>query len=599
MATAVHVPDIGDFADVDVIEVLVNPGDTVALNDPLITLESDKAAMEVPSPLAGTVQELSVRVGDKVSEGSLIAMLEPQGDAASQTAPEASTAGLAHAGAEGGVAASAAAQPETADTERTGTANEVVRVPDLGEFANVPVIELMVAEGDMVDAEQPLITIESDKAAMEVPAPRRGRVSQLLLAVGDAVSTGTPILRLEPLEDTVVPVPVVAPAPSTPSSGPSTAPPDRMHSGGSATAEGRATTPSAASGVGDLPGETGPSLPRDMPEEPIGIPREPPTPPAPLELVSFAEVHASPSVRRFARELGVDLTKVEGTGRKGRISMDDVRGFVKRAMQTAQARADAPASAAEARLGEGERGIPPIPDVDASAFGPTEVQPLNRIKRLTGENLFRNWVNIPHVTYQDEADITELEAFRKSMKAEAEARGVRLTAMVFILKALVQCLREFPQFNASLDASGENLILKRYFHIGVAVDTPAGLVVPVVRDVDQLGLFDLAEALKTMSTKARERKLKTEDIQGGCITVSNLGGIGGTVFTPIINAPEVAILGLTRGQMRPVWNGSEFAPRLMQPLALSFDHRVIDGAEAARFIARLGWLLGDIRRLLV
>lgn len=415
-----------------------------------------------------------------------------------------------------------------------------VRVPDIGNFVNVDVIEVFVKPGDRVHADQSLITLESDKATVEIPAPADGVVRELLVKVGDKVSTGSPVLTLEVEADAARTVTASPPPPAAPQPAPPATPP-----------------PAAASAPG----------------------------PMPTALSSFAQVHASPSVRHFARELGVDLSKVRGTGPKERILKEDVQAYVKGALAR-------PAAA-------GGGALPPPPEVDFSRFGPVETQALSRVKKLSGPHLHRSWVGIPHVTQHDLADITELEAFRKAMAEEARAQGVRLTLLAFVMKASVAALQQFPEFNASLAADGQSLILKRYYHLGCAVDTPEGLVVPVIRNVDQKSVLQLAGELAALSAKARDRKLAPDDIQGGCFSISSLGGIGGTAFTPIINAPEVAILGISKSAMQPVFRDGAFVPRLMLPLSLSYDHRVIDGAAAARFTTLLGSLLGDLRRLVL
>jgi len=526
----IRVPDIGDFNDVEVIEVLVAVGDTVTEEQSLITLESDKASLEVPAPRAGRVIELMLAIGDRVSEGAPLLVLEVDEAPAESSAPEPVVAPVAES------AASAPASSSVA-TE--------IHVPDIGDFDDVEVIEVLVAVGDTVVEEQSLITLESDKASLEVPAPRAGRVIELRLAIGDRVSEGALILLLEPAGAAVA-------APAAPPAEATTA----------------AVTPA--------PAEPARAVPRDAPL---------PT----VEKQGFRRAHASPGVRRFARELGADLGRIDGSGPKGRVLKEDVKSWVKKTL-SAGAPAVGPASGA---------GIPPIPEVDFSQFGDIERVDLPRIKRLTGPHLLRAWLNLPMVTHHDEADITEMEAFRKSLKAEAEQRGVRVTALVFIMKAVVDALRAHPQFNAALSVDGQQLIYKKYFNVGIAVDTPNGLVVPVIRGVDGKSLFDLSAELAELSGKARDGKLGPTDMQGGCISISSLGGIGGTAFSPIVNAPEVAILGVTRSRMQPVWDGSAFIPRLMLPLDLTYDHRVIDGAAAARFCARLCQTLGDIRRLLL
>ena len=432
-----------------------------------------------------------------------------------------------------------------------------VDVPDIGDFKDVEIIEVLVSVGDEVSPEDPLITLESDKASMEIPSPRGGVVRGLKVKVGDRVSEGDAILELE----------TAAAARGAAAAGPP------------ATTAGESPADAAAS-RGARPE---PAAAEHAAVPPPSAPRPPPTGQIP-DARAFRKAHASPAIRRFARELGVDLAKVEGSGRKKRILREDVQAFVKRAL---------------GQGGGAPLGIEPMPEIDFREFGPVETQPLTKINRLTGRNLHRNWIRVPHVTQFDEADITELEDFRKSLKGEYEKKGVKVTFLPFLMKAVVSVLKQYPRFNASLDATGENLIIKKYYNLGVAVDTPDGLVVPVVRDVDRKSLVDLATELMELSQRARERKLKTKDLQGGCMTISSLGGIGGTQFTPIVNAPEVAILGVSRSSIRPVWNGESFEPRLILPLALSYDHRVIDGALGARFTSALSGLLSDMRRMLL
>jgi pyruvate dehydrogenase E2 component (dihydrolipoamide acetyltransferase) len=517
----VVVPDIGDFKEVEVIEVLVKPGDAVSKEQSLITLESDKATMEIPSPSAGVVKELKLKVGDKVSKGVPILVLDAENK--ERPAPKADKPAAAQAG---------------------GNA-VTVPVPDIGDFKEVEVIEVLVKPGDAVSKEQSLITLESDKATMEIPSPAGGVVREIRIKVGDKVAKGAPILVLDADSRE-------KPAPATKAAKPAPA-------GAAAPAAVPAPRP----------------IQREAPEE------------------SGAKPHASPSVRKFARELGVDLAAVEGSGPKGRILHTDIQAFVKGALSGKAAPAARPAG------GGLPFDLPPWPEVDFAKFGPVETKPLSRIQKLSGPYLHRNWVSMPHVTQFDEADITDLEAFRKAQTVETEKKGFKLTMLAFMIKACVTALRQYPQFNASLDKSGESLIIKKYFHIGVAVDTPGGLVVPVVRDADRKGVFDIARELGEISKKARDSKLAPGDMQGGSFSISSLGGIGGTAFTPIINAPEVAILGVSRGAMRPVWSGKEFAPRLMLPLSLSYDHRAIDGATAARFSSYLVSVLSDIRKLIL
>ncbi|CCD40183.1 Dihydrolipoamide acetyltransferase component ofpyruvate dehydrogenase complex [Candidatus Paraburkholderia kirkii UZHbot1] len=530
-------PDIGDFKDIPVIEVLVKVGDTVEPEQSLVTLESDKATMDVPSSAAGTVKEINVKVGDHVSEGSLIVVLDGGGAAAAPATPAAKQE-------------AAAPVPAPAPAASGGGAVEV-KVPDIGDFKDIPIIEIVVK----VEKEQSLVTLESDKATMDVPSPTSDTVKELKVKVGDTVSEGSLILVLEAGAGAAAPAPASAPAP--------------------------------AKQV---------ELPSDAPVKPV-LAKEPPSALAPSPVMPAGDgtrtlSHASPSVRKFARELGVDVSRVRGTGPKGRITQQDITGFLKGVMSGQGA---APAAAAAG--GGGELGLLPWPKVDFTKFGPVDPKPLSRIKKISGANLHRNWVMIPHVTNNDEADITELEALRVKLNKEHEKAGVKFTMLAFVIKAVVAALKKFPTFNASLD--GDNLVFKQYYHVGFAADTPNGLVVPVIRDADKKGLVDIAKEMSDLSKLAREGKLKPDQMQGGCFSISSLGGIGGTNFTPIINAPEVAILGLSRGQMKPVWDGKQFVPRLTLPLSLSYDHRVIDGAEAARFNAYLSAILADFRRVIL
>jgi pyruvate dehydrogenase E2 component (dihydrolipoamide acetyltransferase) len=530
----IKVPDIGDFAEVAVIELLVKPGDTVAAEQSLITVESDKASMEIPSSAAGVVKELKVKLGDKVKEGSVVLMLEAAGAAA---APPPAPA-----------PAAAAASPAAAAPAPAAAGPVTVAVPDIGDFKDVAVIEVFVKPGDTIKVEQSLITVESDKASMEIPSSHGGVVKQVLVKVGDTVNRGSPVVLLE---GAVGAAPAVAAAPAAaaaPSPAPAAAAPAAMP----------AHAPGAASGA--LP-------------------------------------HASPSIRKLARELGVPLVEVKGSGPKGRITQTDVQGFVKGVMagetQTAAQKAKAPAAAA----GGGIPGLLPWPQVDFAKFGPIERKDLSRIKKISGANLHRNWVLIPHVTNNDEADITDLEAFRVQTNKDNEKSGVKVTMLAFVIKAVVSALKKYPDFNASLD--GDALVYKKYFHVGFAADTPNGLVVPVLRDADKKGILQISQEMGELAKKARDGKLGPADMTGGCFSISSLGGIGGTHFTPIVNAPEVAILGLSKGYLKPVWDGKAFAPRLTLPLSLSYDHRVIDGASAARFNAYLGQVLADFRRVLL
>ncbi|AJC22016.1 dihydrolipoyllysine-residue acetyltransferase [Pandoraea pulmonicola] len=553
----VKVPDIGDFKDLPVIEVLVKEGDKIDAEQALITLESDKATMDVPSPAAGTIKAMNLKVGDEVSEGSLILTLETANGSSAQANGAAAPAAAPQASAPAAVPAAPA--PAAAPAAAGGTGTIDVKVPDIGGYDDVPVIEVLVKVGDSVTAEQSLVTLESDKATMDVPSPAAGVVKELKVNVGDKVSEGSMILVLE---GAAVPgKAAAAPAPAAKSTAPAAAP-----AVAPAPAPAQATAPTTA---------------------PVAAPA--------VAQGSQPISHASPSVRKFARELGVDVTQVKGTGPKGRVTVDDVRGFVKSVLAGNRPAASGSAAAA----GGGELNLLPWPKIDFSKFGPVEPKALSRIKKISGANLHRNWVMIPHVTNNDEADIGELEAFRVQLNKENEKAGVKVTMLAFVIKACVLALKKFPTFNASLD--GDNLVFKQYFHIGFAADTPNGLVVPVVRDADKKGVFEIARETSELAKLAREGKLKPDQMQGGCFSISSLGGIGGTTFTPIINAPEVAILGLSRSYQKPVWDErkQQFVPQLTLPLSLSYDHRVIDGAEAARFNAYLGQLLQDFRRAML
>jgi pyruvate dehydrogenase E2 component (dihydrolipoamide acetyltransferase) len=557
----VKVPDIGDFKEVEVIELMVKPGDTIKVDQSLITVESDKASMEIPASHAGVVKELKIKVGDKVAEGSLLLVLETA-DEVSPTVAPAETG----AAAPGGGAAPAASAPEAASASASAPApaptggSVEVKVPDIGDFKEVEVIELMVKPGDAVIVNQSLITVESDKASMEIPSSHAGIVKELKVKVGDKVGEGSLVLVLEATG-------------AAPAAKPAAAAPAAPAAAASAPAPAAASAPVAAAAPAA----------------------------APAPAVGGAQAHASPSIRKFARELGVELVRVPGTGAKGRITQEDVQNFVKGVMSGAVAAPNAPvAAAAPASTGAG-LNLLPWPSLDFSKFGPTALQPLSRIKKISGANLHRNWVMIPHVTQYEDADVTDLEAFRVSSNAaSAKAKdAVKLTMLAFVIKASVSALKKYPTFNSSLDASGENLILKQYYHIGFAADTPNGLVVPVIKDADKKTITQIAQEMGELSLQAREGKLKPADMQGATFTISSLGGIGGTAFTPIINAPEVAILGLARTAMKPVWDGKQFAPRLIMPLSLSYDHRVIDGASGVRFVVYLSEVLADLRKTLL
>ena len=568
----VKVPDIGDFAEVEIIELLVKPGDTVKAEQSLITVESDKASMEIPSSHAGVVKEVKVAIGDKVKEGSLVLMLEvveeaqaaPSQPAQAEPveAPKTEAARLQTARAEPVEAAASASGPSTSSGRAESGLVDIL-VPDIGDFDEVTVIEVMVKPGDAIKVEQSLITVESDKASMEIPSSHAGVVKDIKVKVGDKVAKGSLLAVVEASGSamTVAP-PTAAAAPAA---------------SASTTASAPAPTP-APSGEKSVPTA---ALPAHEPSAAKG-----------------ALPHASPSIRKLARELGVPLGEVKGSGPKGRITEEDVQGFVKGvmagSMQTAAQKSAAPVTSA---VGGSIPGLLAWPKVDFTKFGTVERKDLSRIKKLSGANLHRNWVLIPHVTNNDDADITELEAFRVSTNKENEKSGVKVTMLAFVIKAVVAGLKKFPEFNSSLD--GDQLVYKQYFHIGFAADTPNGLVVPVLRDADKKGILQISTEMGELAKKARDGKMGPADMTGGCFSISSLGGIGGTHFTPIINAPEVAILGLSKSAMKPVWDGQQFAPRLMLPLSLSYDHRVIDGALAARFNAYLGQVLADFRRVLL
>lgn len=557
----VKIPDIGADDAVEVIEILVKEGETIEVEQSLITVESDKASMEIPSSDAGVVKSIKVKLGDKVKEGSLVLELEAAEGA--QAAPAAEPAKADAAPAAPAEAAPAAAPAAAAAAPAGGEQQVTVQVPDIGDARDVDVIEIMVQVGDTVEVDQSLITVESDKASMEVPSSHAGVVTAIKVKLGDKVSQGSDILELTVHGNAAAPAPAKAEAAPAPK----------------AEAAPAAAASAASSSV--VVGAGAPAPERVSPTAAF----------ADAEVSLRNLPHASPSVRKFARELGVDLAKVHGSGDKGRITADDVRGFVKQVMAGGAASVTAAGTAAQV----GGLDVLAWPKVDFAKFGPVETQALSRIKKISGANLHRNWVMIPHVTNNDLADITSLEALRKELNEEYKKSGARVTMLAFVIKAAVAALKKFPEFNASLD--GDNLVLKQYYHIGFAADTPNGLVVPVIRDADKKGILDIARETGELAAAARDGKLSAAQMQGGCFTISSLGGIGGTDFTPIINAPEVAILGLSRSSIQPVWNGKEFEPRLMLPLSLSYDHRVIDGASAARFNAFLATMLADFRRI--
>jgi pyruvate dehydrogenase E2 component (dihydrolipoamide acetyltransferase) len=525
MAQDIFVPDIGDFKEVEVIDVLVKVGDRIEVDTALATLETEKATMDVPSTAAGVVKSIAIKKGDRVSKGALILTLE--GAAAAAPAPVAAPA-------------AAPAAPAAMMSE------QAVNVPDIGDFKDVEVIDVLVKVGDKIEVDTALATLETEKATMDVPSTAAGVVKSIAIKKGDRVSKGALILMVE----------------------------------GATTASAVAAAPAAAPQAAPAPTAVASApAPVAAPAPAAGLPA--------INEAGFAKAHASPSVRRFARELGVDLSRVKGSGVKGRITPEDVKGFVKAAL----------AGGASA----GGAALPKVPEVDFAKFGAVEIKPLGRIQKISGPRLHASWVNVPHVWQMDEADITDLEDMRKKLKDEAEAKKIKLTPLAFIVKAVVNTMKEYPTFNASLDAAGQNLVMKKYFHIGFAADTPNGLVVPVIKDVDQKDVYDIARDLATLSAKARDGKLSGADMQGGCFTISSLGGIGGTSFTPIINAPEVAILGVSKSSMKPVFNAKSggFDARLLLPFTLAYDHRVIDGALGARFTTYLAKQLADVKTLLM
>src|SRR5512138_220810 len=552
MATEITVPDIGDFKDVEVIDVLVKPGDTIDVETPLLTLETEKATMDVPSTSAGVVKSVAVKKGDRVSQGSVILTLDAKGGSQRADSDEDVNGGRRTADGERTDAAGAAASDQSrAPSGQQST--EIITVPDIGDFKDVEVIEVLVKAGDRVEVDSPLLTLETEKATMDVPSTSAGVVKSVAVKKGDRISKGSEIVSLEV------------------SGGGRTADGDEKVSGGRRTAdsermpsEGAAATSVSASS--QQPAASGPTAVVDA-------------------SVSFSSVHASPSVRKFARELGADLNRIKGTGIKGRITPDDVKAWVKQALTSGGAAA-------------GGAGLPKIPEVDFSKFGEIEVKPLGRIQKISGPRLQASWLNVPHVWQMDEADITEMEESRNNLKGQAAERGIKLTPLAFVLRACVKALREFPVVNSSLDPSSQNLVMKKYLHLGFAADTPNGLVVPVIRDADKKDVYELARELATLSEKARAGKLSAAEMQGASFTISSLGGIGGTSFTPIINAPEVAILGVARASMRPVWQNGQFVPRLILPFTFAYDHRVIDGAAGARFTTYLAQQLADVKGLL-
>lgn len=544
----IKVPDLGGADEVEVIEIIVSAGDSVEEEDPILTVESDKASVELPAPAAGKITKITVKVGDKVKEGDVIGIMEGgaggSDDAGSDKSDEPEPK------AESKTEAKSEDSKPAPKKKSGGSRTEVVKVPSLDGFDDVPVIEINVAEGDTVGEDDPLVTVESDKATMEIPSPYAGKIGKILVKEGDKLSEGVDLLEMTIEED----------------GGDEE---ETSDSGESAKADSQGSKPEAKADK------------QEAAPQPQGSTYEPPAP--------GTKVHAGPAVRKLARELGADLTRVKGSGPKSRILKDDVHAYVKSQLQQAQQGTGVATGS----------GIPGVKLPDFSQFGEVEREGMSRMMAATATNMQRSWLNVPHVTQFDDADITEMEDFRKAQKAAGEKRGVKMTPLPFLLKACAAALAELPQFNVSLDMERKEVVRKKYIHIGIAVDTPHGLMVPVIRDVDQKGLWELAAESAELAQKARDKQLKPAEMQGACFTITSLGGIGGTAFTPIVNTPEVAILGVSKASMKPVWDGKAFQPRLMLPLSLSYDHRAVNGADAARFTNLLAQLLGDIRTLLL
>jgi pyruvate dehydrogenase E2 component (dihydrolipoamide acetyltransferase) len=603
----VVVPDLGDFANVEIIEILVKPGDDVAPEQGLVTLETEKATMDVPSPSAGRVGELKVKVGDRVSKGDVILSLATEGAGSAPDARVVDDRTVRQPKTPRSTGDTTVEQPKVvrepeemtveqpravrSPDDRTvrqpktasAAAPQTIVVPDLGDFADVEVIDVLVKPGDEVAAEQGLVTLETEKASMDVPAPLAGTVLEVKVKKGSRVNAGDPVavLRASAADSAVGSGASAGAAPSTGGARPAVAATSEAATSDKAT--GSSAAASAAPDSGPAPG---PASTARSPRAPSPEPRAAGPSAVSVAPTSFGEAHASPSVRKLARELGVELGRVHGSGHKSRVTADDVKAFVKEIMRAGAA---APAARGPA--------LPSLPTVDFAKYGPVETEPLSRIQKISGPRLHASWVNIPHVTQHDEADITELEERRAALKDTAQQRGIKLTPLAFIIRAVALALAEMPLFKSSLAPDGENLVVKKYTHIGFAADTPNGLVVPVIRDADKKDIYELAKSLATLSDRARTGKLQADDIQGGVFTVSSLGGIGGKFFTPIINAPEVAILGVSRSAWQPVYRDMAFVPRLILPLSLAYDHRVIDGAKAVRFTTRLGEILADAGRL--
>ena len=612
MPTDITVPDIGDFKDVEVIDVLVKPGDQIDVDTPLVTLETEKATIDVPSTSAGVLKSLALKKGDKVSKGSLIGQLDAAaGSTESAAAPavpektlppgkktataeepvstpslsldesERNASGSSASGAKAERSSAVPAATTQAQGESAGPGSEI-RVPDIGDFKDVEVIDVLVKPGDQIGVDTPLVTLETEKATIDVPATSAGVLKSLALKKGDRVSKGSLIGQLEGSGATASRT--KGGAPEEPVSTPSIS---KTDSAKTARAERTDTTPTKAPATASAPSSS--AAPSAKPQSGDSTTTKPPAGLPPIDEAGFARAYASPSVRKFARELGADLARIKGTGAKGRITPDDVKTFVKQALTSAS-----PAAGAAT----GGAGLPKVPAVDFAKFGEVEVKPLSRIQKISGPRLQASWLNIPHVWQMDEADITELEDARTKLKGKAAKEGIKLTPLAFVLRACVKALQEFPNVNSSLDPSGQSLVLKKYIHLGFAADTPGGLVVPVIRDADKKDVYEIARDLAVLSEKARAGKLSAAEMQGACFTVSSLGGIGGVNFTPIINAPEVAILGVAKSSMKPVYKDGQFVPRLILPFTFAYDHRVIDGAGGARFTTFLAEKLADVKGLL-
>ena len=565
-AETFKVPDLGTDDTVEVIEVLVKPGDTLKLNDSIVVLESDKAAMEIPATQTGVVKEVLVKVGAQVKTGTPLLVIESASVASSAATSAPASAGAAAAKPAAKVEAAPVPAEASASAPKASKGVETIAIPDLGGAADVEVIDILVKVGDTVKKEQGLITLETDKAAMEVPSPKAGKVVAIKIKLGDKVAQGAVILDMEVTSAMAADKPAAASAPKPQS----------------VVAPAAAATFTLADGGAPVP-NSGPTS-GSVTLAPASVA----TAAAPNP---NAEIYAGPAVRMLARQLGVDLSQVTGSGGKGRIVKEDVQAFVKSRLQN-------PASAPAATSGSGA-GLPAIADIDFSKFGPVEIVEMSKLHRVTALNMTKNWLNVPHVTQFDEADITDLETFRNEQKALADKKGVKLTPLPFIIKACAKALAEHPQFNVSLHSSGAKLIQKKYVNIGVAVATPAGLMVPVVKNADQKSIWQIAKELAELSAKAKERKLAREDMEGACFTISSLGNIGGSGFTPIVNAPEVAIMGVSKASIKPVWKNNQFVPRTMLPFSLSYDHRAVNGVDGGMFCTYLASLLGDIRLMML